>query len=406
MRKIGIVTTWFERGAAYVSKQFKEIWEEENEVFIYARGGEDVALNDPKWQCKNITYGKRYSYTRIDKIEIKHFENWIKTNNLDIVFFNEQHIWDPVLLCKNLGVITGSYIDYYTSKTVPLFGIYDFLICNTKRHYSVFKWHPQVFHIPWGTDHSIFNNSQKKETKLNEIVFFHSAGMNPYRKGTDFLIKAFNQIENNSSKLIIHTQANIFNFFPKLKSTCDNLIKSNKLEIIKKTVSAPGLYHKGDVYVYPTRLEGIGLSIAEAGSCGMPVITTNEAPMNEFIIDGENGSLIDVSIRKQRKDDYYWKESYVNVEHLTFLLQDYITNSLNLDERKNKAINHSLKNFNWSHNAKEILPIVRKVVKIKFDKELYNKIFTYEQSRGLKFYVSNLVIYDKFKRIIKSYFIK
>ena len=88
MKKIGIVTTWFERGAAYVSKQFKEVWEEENEIFIYARGGEDVALNDPKWQTENITYGQRYSYTNLDLINLYHFEQWIENNNLEIVFFN------------------------------------------------------------------------------------------------------------------------------------------------------------------------------------------------------------------------------------------------------------------------------------------------------------------------------
>ena len=52
MKKIGIVTTWFERGAAYVSKQFKEVWEKDNEVYIYARGGEDLAINDPKMDHK------------------------------------------------------------------------------------------------------------------------------------------------------------------------------------------------------------------------------------------------------------------------------------------------------------------------------------------------------------------
>ena len=406
MKKIGIVTTWFERGAAYVSKQFKEIWEEENEVFIYARGGEDVASNDPKWETKQITYGKRYSYTKLDKIDLKHFENWVKTNNLDIVFFNEQHIWSPVLLCRELGVTIGSYIDYYTASTVPLFGVFDFLICNTKRHYNVFNWHPQVFYIPWGTNQNIFNKTQKKITKLNEIVFFHSAGMNPYRKGTDFLIKAFNELDSDIAKLIIHSQADIFNFFPKLKNVCEDLIKQNKLEIINGTISAPGLYHKGDVYVYPTRLEGIGLSIAEAGSCGMPVITTNEAPMNEFVVDKKNGHLINVSSRKERRDKYYWKESYVDINHLTFLLQDYVTNSLNLEERKRNAIAYSEENFNWSQNAKNILQIVKEVKKIENDTELIFNIKKYEQSRGLKFYLSNLVLYDKVKNKIKNHLIK
>jgi hypothetical protein len=176
MKKIGIVTTWFERGAAYVSKQFKEIWERENEIFIYARGGEEVAKLDSKWNEGNVCYGKRYDYSNLDFIDLDHFEKWIISNDLDFVFFNEQHLWKPVLLCHDLNIKTGSYIDYYTAETIPFFRLYDFLICNTKRHYSVFKWHPRVYYIPWGTDTTVFNKEQQKETSENELVFFHSSG--------------------------------------------------------------------------------------------------------------------------------------------------------------------------------------------------------------------------------------
>ena len=42
---IGIVTTWFDRGAAQVSKQYMDVLQENNDVFIYARGGEKYAKN-------------------------------------------------------------------------------------------------------------------------------------------------------------------------------------------------------------------------------------------------------------------------------------------------------------------------------------------------------------------------
>ena len=56
--RIGIVTTWFERGAAYVSRQYRKQLERQHEVFIYARGGERQAIQDPKWDDKNVTWGK------------------------------------------------------------------------------------------------------------------------------------------------------------------------------------------------------------------------------------------------------------------------------------------------------------------------------------------------------------
>ena len=35
---IGIVTTWFERGAAYVSRQYRDALAGQHTVFIFARG--------------------------------------------------------------------------------------------------------------------------------------------------------------------------------------------------------------------------------------------------------------------------------------------------------------------------------------------------------------------------------
>lgn len=402
--RIGIVTTWFDRGAAYVSKQFRDVWcnNADTEVFIYARGGEKVERHSSMFSSENVTYGKRYSYTTLDKIDLKHFEKWITGNKLDIVFFNEQHIWHPVILCNRLGVTTGAYIDYYTKETVNLFGLYDFLICNTKRHLSVFNWHPQVYYVAWGTDKSIFNEKELKKTNFEEgIVFFHSAGMNPYRKGTDYVIKAFKNLDDDISKLVIHTQTNINKFFPRLKNDMDYLKSKGKLQIIEKTVSAPGLYKLGDVYVYPTRLEGIGLTIAEANACGLPVITTNEAPMNEFIIDGINGHLINVSNQEDRADGYYWKESYIEVDHLTQLMSFYKKNEFILDQMKKNSIEYSKINLDWKQNSIKLNKILNEIFFIK-DKSDYEKMaLSYERTRGMKYYLGNLTLYRKVKRLLK-----
>ena len=120
-------------------------------------------------------------------------------SSLEVVFFNEQHQWRPVLLCNEVGVWTGAYIDYYTRETVPFFLCYDFLICNTKRHYSVFEWHPQAFYVPWGTDTDLYKPdlpSRCLERSANILSFLrHESGT----QGHGFRLKGLRAVERQGA---------------------------------------------------------------------------------------------------------------------------------------------------------------------------------------------------------------
>lgn len=401
---IGIVTTWFERGAAYVSKQFKEVWEKEHNVSIYVRGGESTAKKSVEWNQGDITYGKRFSWTTLDFIDIQHLKEWVKEKELDAVFFNEQHIWTPILACREMGVLVGSYIDYYTPETVPFFKVFDFLICNTKRHLSVFETYEQVFYVPWGTNQKKYNLTQRKNINTGKVTFFHSAGMNPERKGTDILLKAYSEIDKVGTELIIHTQRTLDTFFPKLKPLIVEMEDKGHLKIINKTVSAPGLYHLGDVYVYPTRLEGIGLTIMEAASCAMPVITTNEAPMSEFIKHDLNGRLIKVKENISRRDGYYWDMSIADCSDLVKQMNYYKNNHHELEELKDKAFKYAENKFNWNKNSAELNQILHKIEKKEVSSKLVSQIKNYEKKRSLKFYIATSVPYQWLKRKLKKIF--
>ena len=48
-----------------------------------------------------------------------------------------------------------------------------------------------------------------------------------------------------------------------------------------------------DVCLSPSRWEGLGLPLYEAVAFGMPSITNDSPPMNEIVLDGENGICVD-----------------------------------------------------------------------------------------------------------------
>lgn len=52
-------------------------------------------------------------------------------------------------------------------------------------------------------------------------------------------------------------------------------------------------YSNAIAFVLPTRWEGFGVVFIEAASCGVPIIASNIAPINEMLKNGENALLVD-----------------------------------------------------------------------------------------------------------------
>lgn len=342
--KIGIVTTWFERGAAYVSRAYMDnLRAEGHEVFIYARGGEQRKIKDPKWNGDYVTWGYSLEGSNIND---SHFFKWIESNHLEAILFNEQTIYRTVALTKKRypNVKLAAYIDYYTETSLPYFNIYDFVICNTKRHLQAMDGHPQAYYLKWGTDVDLF--SPQKREEHSKVVFFHSAGMST-RKGTDVLVDAF--IDGKlyeKSELIIHSQIPVNKV---CRYTKDELSQFG-IKVIEETVTAPGLYYLGDVYVYPTRLDGLGLTMYEALACGLPVITTDYPPMNE-VIDESVGRLVKVERNYAREDAYYWPMSVCDKQSLIDCMNEYIKNSSLLKCQQEMARKKAVDEFDWKKQA-------------------------------------------------------
>lgn len=370
MKKIGIVTTWFDRGAAYVSKQYADVLNEQNEVYIFARGGEQYAIENTQWHSYNVTWSKIYSDSST-RINWRQFKSWVEKNRIEIVLFNEQQDWEIIVDCRKLNIKIVAYIDYYKKSTIPFFDLYDAVICNTQRHFSVFNTHRQSFHIPWGTDVEIFKPSSNKNIASKIPIFFHSAGMGGVnlRKGTDILVRAFNKIQGDA-KLIIHSQTPLDRF----NEVKEIIVNNENIEFICNTCPPPGLYHLGNVYVYPTKLEGIGLTICEALAMGMPVITTNCAPMNEFVEHKKTGILVDVESYLGREDGYYWAESVCSEQSLLDALMYFVQDSKKTIELGKVSRETAVAKFDWSNNSLQLNSIFNNIRMDKLKNETLNKL--------------------------------
>ena len=52
-------------------------------------------------------------------------------------------------------------------------------------------------------------------------------------------------------------------------------------------------YNLADLLVFPSAMEGFGFTVAEAMSCGLPVVVSDRGSLPELVVDGEGGFLCD-----------------------------------------------------------------------------------------------------------------
>lgn len=164
-----------------------------------------------------------------------------------------------------------------------------------------------------GVDYEAFNSSRGAETKESAKEIFSVAGSKVMlsiggiepRKNTITALRAFNiaraYLKAKGEKLVwlIGGGETLFDyrayreeFFAELERLG---LKPDDDVIVLGNVPAekmPLLYASADVFVFPSVKEGWGLVLLEAMSAGVPVVSSNIAPMTEFLRDGENAILV------------------------------------------------------------------------------------------------------------------
>ena len=151
-----------------------------------------------------------------------------------------------------------------------------------------------------GVDMEKFNTDKvdrdvRKDLGIPEDVFvFAFVGRIVGDKGVNELVGAFNRINEKNQKthlLLVGPQ-----------ETKQNPISEKTASIIENNPSIHAVGMQQDVrpylkaanaFVLPSYREGFGMVLVEAGSMGLPCITTNITGCNEIIIPGENGAIVE-----------------------------------------------------------------------------------------------------------------
>ena len=133
-----------------------------------------------------------------------------------------------------------------------------------------------------GVDTDLFKpNNHRKENDTPFRLLYVGSWMT--RKGVDLLTPIMNNLGDNF-ELHYTGGENVQKEKYKMPNNMHDLGRLNKEQVINAIQNA-------DALLFPSRSEGLPLTVLEAMACGLPIIATYGSSLTEIIEDGENGIL-------------------------------------------------------------------------------------------------------------------
>jgi len=137
----------------------------------------------------------------------------------------------------------------------------------------------------------------------NTLLIVNISAIEPI-KGIDILLKAIQKLKEDNTipnfkvyhigglRNLQDTVNNNYKLY--LESLVIELAISNEFSWLGKRNDINELLQAFDIYVHPSRMEGIGMSLMEAAAASLPLIGSNIGGIPEVVKDGENGLLFNI----------------------------------------------------------------------------------------------------------------
>lgn len=143
----------------------------------------------------------------------------------------------------------------------------------------------KIITVPLGSPEAI--SSELLPRSLPAPFSFMYAGPVSAQKGVHYLLEAWKRFEGSST-----AQLHLYGI-PLLPKKCFAGLGKNI--ILHGSVAKQQLYkayQRAGVLVFPSLCDGFGMVVTEAFAHGLPVITTKNAGVSDFIEEGKNGFLV------------------------------------------------------------------------------------------------------------------
>jgi len=189
--------------------------------------------------------------------------------------------------------------------------------CNSDRVHFVPNGVEEMFFVP---------HSYEARSSLKLLY----AGTWIDRKGVFYLVDAFERIARQFSYVTL-TIAGCRDGAGQAKNAFTTEIRDrvNVIPFVKRA-EMPALYASHDIFVFPSLVEGMPLTLLEAMAAGMPVVTTISSGMSDVVDNEKNGLIV-------------WPADSAALAKAV----DELCRSAELRSRFGQAAQHTMRGYTW-----------------------------------------------------------
>jgi 1,2-diacylglycerol 3-alpha-glucosyltransferase len=292
--RIGICAYWFNRGQGVVARQIRSVLDElGHETFVLARPTRESNIRSAfvdrtdVWDQPGVTEASSYDIPASDYLD------WAKDTGIEVAFFDQNYGFEGITELRRSGVRTvGRFVweqfsDADVAPAKEAFEvIYSLTRCEVERYATMGIESP---YVQWGV-HPDLLPYEREPSSDGPVEFFYPAGFLSKRKPLKPILNAFGAVKNPDIRLTVKAQVE-----RQAKRLHRAAAEDPRIEVILEDLPTDEhlrLFAAADVCLSPSRWEGLGLHLYEASAFGMPVITNDNPPMNEIVVDGVNGLLV------------------------------------------------------------------------------------------------------------------
>ena len=313
--RVGIVTKWFNRGQAFVSRYIRDALDARgHETFVLARPTKDkgpMAAHVDRtgvWDQPGVTEASDW------EVPLDEYERWIAENDIEVVHWDNCYQHEEIARLRRSGVRTvGRFVweMFSPEDAAPAREAYDVLYSMTRCEQARYaelgidspyvRWglHPELLSaakqaqdVPSATARETEGGGRGAEHLLGrDLVSFYFPGalLGP-RKPHKEVIDAFRAARGDNLRLVFKAQ------LERRMNLLERAAEEDpRIELVIEDMPTEEhlrLFAGCDVCLGPSRWEGLGLFLYEAVAFGMPQITNDSPPMSEVVRDGVNGILV------------------------------------------------------------------------------------------------------------------